>query len=125
MVKIPIIYKNFFMAKNENIALTIGENIRTLRKEKKMSQEKMAELCGISINTIRNIESGGWPSENSFTSIANVLNVEAKLLLSSKEDKVFLKEESDKEFVNAINNAVKAVLEQHSYSVSHIPQRNK
>lgn len=36
----------------------IGENIRKLRQQKKLSQEKLARLTGISLNTLTKIESG-------------------------------------------------------------------
>jgi len=36
----------------------LGENIRKLRKKKGMSQEKLARLADISLNTLTKIESG-------------------------------------------------------------------
>lgn len=39
-------------------AKTIGDNVRNLRKEKKLSQEKLAELANVSRNYISMIERG-------------------------------------------------------------------
>ena len=39
--------------------MKFGEKVRKLRKEKKMSQTELGELCGLSLRTIRNYEVDG------------------------------------------------------------------
>ena len=41
-----------------NDALILKNNLRALRKEKNLSQQELAELVGVSRNTISSIETG-------------------------------------------------------------------
>jgi DNA-binding transcriptional regulator YiaG len=51
-----------------------GRTLRKLRKESKMSQEKFAEKCGVSVDTIQRAESGRAPvSDESLAIIADFL----------------------------------------------------
>lgn len=43
---------------NKRFLKNIGKNIRWLRKDKELSQEKLAELCDMSRNAIGSIERG-------------------------------------------------------------------
>ena len=48
--------------------MTFGEKIRSLRKGKKMSQQELASMVGVSYRTIRSWEvEGRYPSRISFT----------------------------------------------------------
>lgn len=55
----------------------IGKNIRKIRKQKKLSQEKLARLTDISLNTLTKIESGFTkrPSIQTIKKIADALSV--------------------------------------------------
>lgn len=55
----------------------IGKNIRALRQKRKLSQEKLAHLTDISLNTLTKIESGFTkrPSIQTIKKIADALNV--------------------------------------------------
>jgi transcriptional regulator with XRE-family HTH domain len=55
----------------------IGKNIRALRQKRKLSQEKLARLTDISLNTLTKIESGFTkrPSIQTIHKIAKVLEV--------------------------------------------------
>lgn len=44
--------------KVRNYLLNIGENIETLRKQKRISPEQVAEATGMSLTTVHNIEKG-------------------------------------------------------------------
>lgn len=62
---------------------TIGIKIKQYRIQRKMSQERLAELSGLSTNYIGMIERGEkTPALDTFLTIANVLNVSADMLLS-------------------------------------------
>lgn len=62
----------------------IGKNIQSVRTQKKMSRERLAELSGLSANFIGNIERGEKAvSLESFVKIANALEVSADILLGS------------------------------------------
>ncbi len=61
---------------------SIGENIRKRRREKKLRQEDLAELCSISTNYIGMIERGEkLPSLETFIDILNALEISADEIL--------------------------------------------
>ncbi len=51
----------------------IGNKVRELRKEKKMSQETLAELVGLSRNTLSKLENG-YIANISIVALDKVLN---------------------------------------------------
>lgn len=55
----------------------IGKNIKKIRQRKKLSQEHLARLTNISLNTLTKIESGFTkkPSFQTIVSIAKILDV--------------------------------------------------
>ena len=55
----------------------LGRKIQTLRKERKMTQERLAELVGIDPKNISRIENGNnYPTPENLSAIAQALNVE-------------------------------------------------
>ena len=66
--------------------MTIGENIKRIRKEKKLTQKKLGDLCGIDEANIRKYESGRQiPKLSTLGKIATALGVREKELMSGKE----------------------------------------
>lgn len=67
----------------------LAENIKQLRIKRKLSQESLARLAGISYNTIIKIESGasGNPTIKSLAGIAKALNVSVDELIENKKKK--------------------------------------
>ena len=65
----------------------IGENIRALRQKRKLSQEKLARLTDISLNTLTKIESGFTkrPSIQTIHKIAKALVVSLDKLVEDKD----------------------------------------
>jgi len=62
---------------------TIGINIRKYRKQKKLRQEQLAEMTGLSTNYIGMMERGEKiPALETFLRIANALEVSADMLLA-------------------------------------------
>ena len=63
----------------------IGETIKNRRKELKITQPHLAELAGISINTLYKLERGqGNPSLEVLNKLADVLGMELKLQIKAK-----------------------------------------
>ncbi len=64
----------------------IGKNIRALRQKRKLSQEKLARLTDISLNTLTKIESGFTkrPSIQTIHKIAKALDVSLDKLVEDK-----------------------------------------
>lgn len=64
--------------------MTVGENIRRLRKEKGLTQKQLGELCGINEANIRKYELGGAnPKLETLQKIATALNAHAFDFLDS------------------------------------------
>lgn len=67
-----------------SIAKSFGERLRQLRKERKISQEKLAELSGLHRTYISSLERGGRnPTLVSLSAIADALGVEISYLTKS------------------------------------------
>ena len=63
--------------------MTIGEKIRTIRKEKGMTQKQLADMCKMADSAIRKYESGQVvPKTEMLKRIANALGVPASQLMS-------------------------------------------
>lgn len=63
-------------------AKTLGLRIHTMRKNRKMTSEKLSEYCDVGAVHIRKIESGvKLPSISVFVNICNALNVSPQYLL--------------------------------------------
>jgi len=67
----------------------IGRNIKKLRQQKKLSQEKLARLTNISLNTLTKIESGFTkrPSIQTIHKIAKMLDVSLDKLTEGINEK--------------------------------------
>ena len=62
--------------------LQIGENIRSLRKEKGITQEKLAELLGVTAQAVSRWESGaGYPDMDQLPGLASLFDVSMDTLL--------------------------------------------
>ena len=61
----------------ENIKSLLGKRIKELRRERNLSQEKLAENIGIDPNNLSRIENGkNYPSAETIVKIANAFNIE-------------------------------------------------
>ncbi|MCM8797160.1 MAG: helix-turn-helix domain-containing protein [Candidatus Omnitrophica bacterium] len=63
----------------------IGNNIRKIRKQKKLTQEKLARLSNISLNTLTKIESGfaKAPNIKTIVKISKALGVSVDRLVEN------------------------------------------
>ena len=61
--------------------MILGEQIKSLRKKKGLSQKQLAEQLGISTNAMCSIEKGySWPSGITMEKMCRLLNIELKLI---------------------------------------------
>lgn len=68
---------------------TFGNILRELRKEKKLSQEKLAELCDLHDRYISFLERGiKQPTVTTIFKIAKALNIPASEIIKMMEDKM-------------------------------------
>lgn len=68
--------------------MKFGEKLRNARKIKRLTQDELAKLTGVSKRTIVNYESGTiYPKERKmYTSLAEALDVEPNYLISEDEE---------------------------------------
>ena len=91
--------------------MTFGEKVRSLRKEKKMSQQELASMVGVSYKTIRSWEvEGRFPKQNVlYQKLADALQCDVSYLMS--EDEAFITEASE-QFGNRGAKQAQQILEQ-------------
>ncbi|MBR5446011.1 MAG: helix-turn-helix transcriptional regulator, partial [Clostridia bacterium] len=76
--------------------INIGENIRSLRKEKGITQERLAELLGVTPQAVSRWESGaGYPDMEQLPGLASLFGVSMDTLLGydgtkEKQDRLVL-----------------------------------
>jgi transcriptional regulator with XRE-family HTH domain len=67
------------------IRTILAKNLKEQRKKLGLSQEKFAEISGLSIQTINDIEGGRkWLSDKTMTKLSSALNIECYQLLLPK-----------------------------------------
>ena len=101
----------------------LGKNIQKYRKLNRITQEKLAELIGVEINSISSIETGKYfPSPDNLVKIAKALNIEISELFCFREDNFscedYIKEinkninllSTDKLKLKSISNFIKELL---------------
>ena len=68
---------------NNNPQSKIGKNLKKLRQEKGISQDRLSKLAYLSLNTVVTVESGANPNPTieTLTKIANALDVKVDDLL--------------------------------------------
>lgn len=60
-----------------------GRNIQRLRKQRKLTQEELAEICGLTANSISRIECGSlFPALDTVIAICNALNTTSDSILA-------------------------------------------
>lgn len=60
--------------------MTIGEQIRNIRKEKGLTQKELAHRVGLSWQTISNVENNKYTSLKTLNKIAKVLDINIQIL---------------------------------------------
>lgn len=90
--------------------MDIGTAIKVLRKEKGFSQKQLAEICGISVNALSQIEiNSTFPQKSNIKKICEALNIPVSYLLffSISDEDI----PDDKKIVfKSLNSAIKSVL---------------
>jgi transcriptional regulator with XRE-family HTH domain len=68
--------------KPEDVQKILSGNVKNQRNKLKLSQERLAEIAGLSVQTINDIEGGRkWVSAKTITKLSAALNVECFELL--------------------------------------------
>ncbi len=69
---------------------TLGENLKNIRKAKKMTQKQLAQKSGVKQSVISDLETGNAKSTGSILELANALGVTAEELKKGAFDEVSL-----------------------------------
>ena len=69
---------------------TLGENLKKIRKAKKMTQKELAQKSGVKQSVISDLETGNAKSTGSILELANALGVTAEELKKGVFDEVSL-----------------------------------
>lgn len=68
----------------------LGANIKVMRRKKGFSQEKLAELVGVSTQTVTFIEGGrSWVSDKTLVNLAKALNTDVVQLFTPQVSENF------------------------------------
>jgi len=98
----------------------LGQRIKELRKNKKISQESLAELVGLEPPSVCNIENGkNYPTIQNLEKITNILNVSLKSAFDFEhfqDNKILIKEinnllNDNPDKIKEIYKIIKAVVE--------------
>jgi len=102
----------------ENIKELLGSRIKEIRKNRKLTQEKLAEVVGIEPNNLCRIENGkNFPTPENLGKIARALSVEVYELFlykhlsntQSLKEKLFEAIEKDEELTGVLFKFYQAV----------------
>lgn len=86
-----------------NLKQQLGKKIQLLRKQQKLTQERLAELVGIDSKSISKIENGNnYPAPETLTSIAKALNCEIYELFVFQEKIAY--DNMKTEIIDALND---------------------
>lgn len=67
-------------ASDSDVLARIGAEIRAMRKEYMLTQQQLAELSGVSVRTLRDIEKGsGSPSIGTVVNVAATLGLDVEV----------------------------------------------
>lgn len=108
--------------------MTIGENIRKFRKERKLTQKQLGDRCGIDEANIRKYENGKQnPKLETIQKIAEALNIPWEVLLSntSPSEKGAMVKAGIKDMVDNFNIEVDEIKPNMETSIEVLEQRHK
>ena len=98
--------------------MTLGNRLKELRKQKKLNQTELAEVIGISLNTLSNMESGKTdPSTETIIKLCDFFKISTDYLLTGKEgtSDISAEEREILEFVRKDVDFKKAVTQAASF----------
>ena len=93
---------------SSEIQKRFGENLRFIRKQKKLTQFQLAELANVSEDTIKSIEQGRtWFSEKVLSQITEALNVDVVSLFIPIGESLISRKENSSQLKMAIRENVR------------------
>jgi DNA-binding helix-turn-helix protein len=94
-----------------NLRKAFGHKLKSLRKQRNMSQEHFAELADISPGSVRSIECGvRFPGPENIVKFASILNIKIKDLFDIENDIIFSADDNLIASISGLNDNEKAFL---------------
>lgn len=91
----------------------LGENIKTLRKAKNLTQAQLAEIADVSDDTIKSLEQGRtWLSDKTLSQITEALDVDVVQLFMPTGDSFKTTKEPFSQLKNAIATDIRNYVEE-------------
>lgn len=86
-----------------------GQNLKFLRKERKLTQEQLSEMINLDIRQYSRIETGnGFPSLSTLEKLCKTLDINPAILFDSSADKeVFKRKSPENELYEKLKNISK------------------
>ncbi len=98
----------------KNIKQLLGQRIKELRKRKKLTQERLAELAGIEIPSLSNIENGkNYPSYETLEKLSRAFEIRPFELYLFEDCRN--KEELLREMVSVMENDEQLIRKMYQY----------
>lgn len=105
VISIVIIYAHNMIYNEKETMKKFGENVKKYRNRLGMTQEKLAELCECSSQTISGTETGySFPSSKVLFKLAEMLHVPLMYLFNFGEDPVITNKEENLSFIKYFSN---------------------
>jgi transcriptional regulator with XRE-family HTH domain len=80
----------------------LGDKLKKLRKQKKLTQSELSKILGLSKNYIAKVESGVKPSMETFRKLAEFFQIPIEYLVSENEDNTIPIPVRNKEILEAL-----------------------
>ena len=98
---------------SSEIQKRFGENLRFIRKQKKLTQFQLAELANVSEDTVKSIEQGRtWFSEKVLSQITEALNIDVVQLFVPIGESLTTRNENSSQLKMAIRENVRNYIDE-------------
>ncbi len=101
---------------------TVGENIKTLRKKAKLTQQQLADKAHMSRSYLADVERNRYnPSVDTLKSIANALNVSVSSIIKEDDSLPNLNQKEEKDIAKKLENILASMDTQTGLSFNGEP----
>ena len=98
---------------SSEIQKRFGENLRFIRKQKKLTQFQLSEMANVSEDTIKSLEQGRtWISEKVLSQITEALNIDVVQLFIPIGESLISRNENTKQLKIAISENIKNYIDE-------------
>ena len=104
----------------EKLKIVLGNNVRFFRLKNNLTQDKLAEMCGVTVKAIQKIESGRtWPECETYVKLTNTFGLDSMELLAAPDSKFISREK-----FNSIMENIKVEQSRYSEYMNNLVEKN-